>query len=45
MSKSFLDNAKKAKWTLAFLFGAIFIQDRQFKKFLKKDYFGEDGNF
>lgn len=43
MSKGFVDNLKKAKWTLGFLFGAMFIQDRIFKAHLKYDYFGLDG--
>ncbi len=44
MSKNFLDNLKMAKWTLAGLFAAIYIQHRYFMKNLKLDYFGRDGN-
>ena len=43
MSKTFLDNVKKAKWTLGLLFGAMYLQHRSFQKHLQLDYFGQDG--
>jgi hypothetical protein len=43
MSKNFFDNLKRGKWVLGFLFGAIYIQDRIFKSYLKNEYFGVDG--
>ena len=43
MSKHWVDNLKKAKWTLAALFAAGYIQHRLFMDHLKVDYFGKDG--
>jgi hypothetical protein len=43
MSKNVVDNLKKAKWTLAALFAAGYIQHRIFMDNLKVNYFGKDG--
>ncbi len=43
MSKSFVDNIKKARWTLAALFGAMYLQNRAFNNYMKEYHFGKDG--
>jgi hypothetical protein len=43
MSKGILDNLKMAKWTLAILFGGLYLQKRIGDKQLKQYVFGEDG--
>ena len=45
MSKGILDNIKMAKWTLAILFGGLYLQKRIGDKQLKHYIFGEDGKF
>lgn len=45
MSKHWVDNLKKAKYTLAGLFVAGYIQHRIFMNHLKINYFGHDGKF
>lgn len=43
MSKSFIDNIKKAKWHIGFLALAIFLKTRSDKSMLKDYIFGSDG--
>lgn len=43
MSKGILDNIKMAKWTLAILFGGLYLQKRIGDKQLKQYVYGEDG--